>query len=438
MKFTEFYIQSLKPVEKKYYKREANGFGIRVMPSGVMTWLYVYTFEGKRKEMNLGNLPGVTLKEARVRYNVAYNRHQEGIDPGVLERSAKEDRRKAPTVTDLVSDYITRYAKKFKRSWAKDESVLNRDVIPAWGKRKAKDITRRDVNVLMDGIIERGAPIMANYVYAVARKMFNWAIEQGILETTPFIGTKLPSLKKECKRTLNELEIKIFWDSLGRTDLNMSDNVRRCLKLILLTGQRPNEVAGMHSCEIDGHWWTIPVARQKVSKKMEGKREPHRVYLTDMALEAIGPLKVTDKKTGKTKQKGYIFPAPFREKDQPMGDTALAVAVGRNLLYPLTDKNGKPLYKKDGKPATENRLGVDHFTPHDLRRTAATGMGGLHIMDEVIDAVLCHVKKGIIGTYNRHGYDKEKQQALESWERKLDSIIDGTTSNVISINRKAS
>jgi integrase len=154
-----------------------------------------------------------------------------------------------------------------------------------------------------------------------------------------------------------------------------------------------------------------------------------------MALEAIGPMEVTDKKTGETKPKGYVFPAPFRKKDQPMGDTALAVAVGRNLAYPLTDKNGKPLFNKDGKPATENRLGVEHFTPHDLRRTAATGMGGLHIMDEVIDAVLCHVKKGIIGTYNRHGYDKEKQAALEAWDRKITSIItEKKNENVISIN----
>ena len=74
-----------------------------------------------------------------------------------------------------------------------------------------------------------------------------------------------------------------------------------------------------------------------------------------------------------------------------------------------------------------NRLGVDQFTPHDLRRTAATFIAGMGFMDEIIDAVLNHVKRGVIRTYNRHDYDKEKQQALEAWERKLNGIITGAT-----------
>jgi integrase len=79
------------------------------------------------------------------------------------------------------------------------------------------------------------------------------------------------------------------------------------------------------------------------------------------------------------------------------------------------------------------RLGVDHFTPHDLRRTAATFMAGMGFMDEIIDAVLSHVKQGIIRTYNHHDYDKEKQQALKTWERKLNSIFTGAAPNVVSI-----
>jgi integrase len=431
--FTDTMIKKLKPDEKKYIRSEGNGFTIRVMPSGVKTWLYVYAIDDKRREMNLGSYPDVTLETARGKFEEAKKKVKNSIDPMAEKEQATQERRNAPTIKDLCDDYIKRYAKKFKRSWAKDEQVLNRDVIPAWGKRKAKEISKRDVNLLMETIIERGSPIMANYVYAVTRKMFNWAIEQDILETTPFLGTKLPSLKNERKRTLTESEILSFWKSLDRTDLNMSDNVRRCLKLILLTGQRPNEVGGMHTDEINGRWWTIPVARQKVSKKMEGKREPHKVYLTDTAIELIGNLKRIDKDSGEEVDRGFIFPTPIKKYDAPLGETALAVAVGRNLAAPLKDKKGKPLFDKEGKPATENLLGIEHFTPHDLRRTCATGMGGLRIMDEVIDAVLCHVKQGIIGVYNRHGYEKEKQQALEAWERKLNSIITGKECKVISI-----
>ncbi|KAB0670084.1 site-specific integrase [Oryzomonas sagensis] len=437
MKFTDFFIQSLKPEEKKYYKREANGFTIRVMPSGVMTWLYVYTFDGKRKEMNLGKLPGVTLKEARKRYNAAYNRHQEGFDPGATDRLAKEERRKAPTVSDLVSDYIDRHAKRFKRSWAKDERILNREVVTAWGNRKAADIVKRDVILLLEKIVDRDAPAMANNTFQIIRKMFNWAVEQDILPHTPCTGVKLPSPKLSRDRVLSEAEIKTLWSSLDRTDLCMSDDARRALKLILVTAQRPGEVIGMHSGEIDGQWWTIPAERAKNGKT-------HRVYLTATALALIGPLKVLDDKTGEMKTKGYIFPSPVKKSKKqpgkeiikPFGDTALAIAVGRNLAYPLADAKGKPLYTKDGKPATENRLSIDHFTPHDLRRTAATFMAKSGEMDEVIDAVLNHAKQGVIKVYNQYRYDKEKQAALETWERKLNSIITGTESNVIALRRK--
>ena len=84
-----------------------------------------------------------------------------------------------------------------------------------------------------------------------------------------------------------------------------------------------------------------------------------------------------------------------------------------------------------------NKLAIDQFTPHDLRRTAATFMSSLGFMDEIIDAVLNHVKQGIIRTYNLNKYDKEKQQALEAWERKLNSIITGNECKVIPIGRKA-
>lgn len=83
-----------------------------------------------------------------------------------------------------------------------------------------------------------------------------------------------------------------------------------------------------------------------------------------------------------------------------------------------------------------NRLGIDQFTPHDLRRTAATFMAEMGVMDEVIDAVLNHAKQGVIKVYNQYRYDKEKQAALETWGRKLRSIITGeATGKMISLRR---
>ena len=148
------------------------------------------------------------------------------------------------------------------------------------------------------------------------------------------------------------------------------------------------------------------------------------MYLTATALELIGD----------TTGKGYIFPTPHSGVKRPIGDTALAVSVGRNLKFPMTDDKGQPLYTKDGKQATINRIGVDQFTPHDLRRTAATFMSQLGEHDEVIGAILNHAKKGNIATYKQNRYDREKQQALESWERKLLAFVTGKgKDNVVSI-----
>jgi integrase len=377
----------------------------------------------------------------------ARNKLSKGIDPLREQEQTKEERRKAPTVKDLIEDYIDRHAKRFKKSWAKDEQILNREVVPVWGNRKAADVLKRDVIKLIEGIVERGAPIMANNTFATIRKMFNWAVEQDILQHTPCFGVKLPAPKQSRERVLSEEEIKTFWQSLERTDLSMSTETMMALKLILYTAQRPGEVIGMHTREIDGDWWTIPVERSK-------NKRAHRVYLTSCAKEIINEAKekarvskekaeirkarkmnrIPDLKPEGQEYSGYIFPSPQKDKELSIGDTALAVAVGRNLAVPVFDEEGKTVLDSKGKQKVENLLGVNHFTPHDLRRTVATFMAQSGEMDEVIDAVLNHAKQGVIKVYNQYRYDKEKQTALESWERKLKSITTGTASNVVSIN----
>lgn len=414
--FTDTMIKNLKPAAAKYIRSEGNGFTIRVMPSGAKTWLYAYALDDKRREMNLGSYPDVTLERARDKFEDAKKKVKNGIDPLAEEEEKAETRRKASTVAELVKEYLERHAKRFKKSWEKDEQILNRDIIPLWGKRKAADIAKRDVVRLLEGIVDRGAPAMANNCFQIVRKMFNWAVEKDILHHTPCTGVKLPSPKLSRERTLNESEIRSLWRNLDQCA--MTDEIRRALKLILLTAQRPGEVIGMHTSEIDGRWWTIPAERAKNGKT-------HRVYLTNTALDLVGDLKVIDKKTGEAKPKGYIFPTPHKTKENAIAPQALIVAVRRALAFPIFDGKGNPVIGEDGKQKTVNKLAIDHFTPHDLRRTAATFMAEMGTMDEVIDAVLNHAKQGVIKVYNQYRYDREKQAALEAWERKLTVIVTG-------------
>jgi integrase len=418
--FTDRYIRSLKPGEKVKEKREKRGFGIRIKPDGTKIFFYKYQSPttSKRRFLSLGEYPGLSLADARRDYGKAFEAVKAGIDPLEIKQQEKEERRKADAVADLVEDYIDKHAKRFKKSWKEDERILNRDVIPAWGTRKAADITKRDVNVLLEKIVDRGAPGMANNSFQIIRKMFNFAVEKDILPYTPCFGVKLPAPKQSRDRALSEAEIRTFWPKLDSCAL--SDELRRALRLILITVQRPGEVIGMHTREIKGEWWVIPPERSK-NKKV------HRVYLTGLAREiirqAIEKVKFVRSLPADKEYSGYVFPCPHVKKVKPIGERAMAHAVRVNLAWPILDKKGKRLFDADGKPATDNRLGIEKFTPHDLRRTAATFMAEAEERDEVIDAVMNHVKQGVKKVYIKYDYDKEKQAALEAWSLRLLGII---------------
>ena len=268
---------------------------------------------------------------------------------------------------------------------------------------------------MLDKIVDRGSPGTANNTFKIIRKMFNWAIKKDILEVSPCDRVDMPGPLVVKDRALDADEIKTLWNSLNNDKtVSMIPEVRQMLKLILITAQRPGEVSGLHTREIDGEWWNIPAERSKNGKA-------HRVYLSGLArgiiAEAIQRVKRIREIPADQEYSGYIFPCPHRAKDKPIERHALSRSLKRNE-----------------SPDGATTLGVATFTPHDLRRTAATMMSELKFMDEIIDAVLNHVKQGIIATYNRNKYDAEKQQALESWERRLIGITTAKDlSNVYSI-----
>lgn len=367
-----------------YFDDKLKGFGVRVSPAGKIFFV-MRRVNGKLVRSKIDAFGTITVEVAKKRAEGVLADMGRGIDPNKQKQAKireEEARRLDPSVNDLVTEYMEKHSKVKKKTWAEDQRCLEKEVVARWGKLKAKEIRRRDVKLLLQEIVDRGAPIQANNTFEKIRKMFNYAIEHDIIEFSPCFGVKMPSKKTQKDRVLSEDEINIFWYCLDRA--GMSDEIKRALKLILITGQRPGEVIGMHSGEIDGRWWNIPAHRAKNGKG-------HRVYLTDFALELIG------------NKQGYVFESP--KGDKSMENNAVACAVRRSLA------NGK--------------LTMQSWTPHDLRRTTATGMSILGFSDEIIDAILNHTKKGVIGIYNRNKYDHEKQTALACWSCKLSSIITG-------------
>ena len=427
MKFTDPFVRSLRTEKKLEDVREGAGFGIRVFRTGTKTFFFNYTFDGKRRFLNLGEYPACSLADARKKYREAQGKLDKNIDPQMEKIQAKVKRIKTPTVAELIDEYMRKHSLPKKKDWKKDEGCLKNDVLRVWGKRKASEIKKRDVILLLEEILERGAPIQSNSVLAVSRHMYNWAIERDILEHNPFWGVKPLAPKVVRQRFLSTDEIKAFWNAL--LFAGMTDQIKRALKLILVTAQRPGEVIGMHRREINGHWWTIPAERAKNGRE-------HLVYLTDLALDLIGD------------KDGYIFESPKTlvvdgqpEIPKPIHVNALAFAIRRNCPTNCLFEIGRcqdSKCKSDNQVCeVKNKLGVKFFRPHDLRRTANTHMARIKVPLEHREAILNHTRGQLDGIYNIHDYQDEKKRAMLKWSLELNRIFSGQENGkIISINSR--
>jgi len=400
-KLTDRALKLLKPRRERFevWDSSTPGFGVRVSPAGRKTFVYLYRFEGLARRMTLGAYPRMSLATARTKQAKARELLEEnGLDPGAELVKGKRARRDAPSVNDLADEYIEIWAKPRKRSWKEDERLLKSNVLPLIGRKKAADVNRRDIIEILDTMMERGAPISANRTLAVTRKMFRFGITRDLVPHNPCEVVPAPAEENRRDRVLTIVEIKQFWSTLEDKDLAMTDAMRICLQLILVTAQRRREVVTVKwsHIDLDSRWWAIP-------KEIAKNNLPHRVPLSALACKLL-----REAKKG-TRDSVYVFPNP--SDSGSVRDDAVTKAVRRSA----------------------KAFGIDHFTPHDLRRTAATQMASMGTPSSTVGKVLNHSEGGVTAIYNRYSYDAEKRKALNAWGRKLESIISGKKAKVIEL-----
>jgi integrase len=396
---TDVEVRSLKSEPDQrlvVYDQKARGLCLRVT-ARTKSWSFIYRPKGraKQKRYTIGDYPAWSLSEARSKALALRRQVQDGGDPVAEVRT----RRDALTVSGMVERFVSK-AKKRLRSWETYESLLNRDVIPVMGDRPAGDVSRAEVANMLDKIAER-APVVANRVQNTLSSVFSWAVSEGLVLTNPVRGLRKRHDEVAKERVLSDEEVQALWRATGA----MAPAYRDVLRLILLTGQRPGEVAGIQREEVDLEkaLWTLPPERVKNKRR-------HLVPLVGEALSIV---------------------------------RGRAEGGGAGPL--ITTPRGHTPTSQDVAKAFERLRAEGIFntpaTPHDLRRTAATLMGRLEIDQMTIARVLNHAsttKATVTGsTYDRHTYEPQMRRALEALDSEVRRILSGIPfpSNVLPLSR---
>jgi integrase len=418
-RLTDRVVEALQPRAVRYevWDDARKGFGVRITPRGVKSFVWVYHFDGRPRRLTLGTYPRLTLATAGVKFAEAKRLLDEGIDPGSRVVSARAAERGAETIEDLVASYLERYARPRKRSASEDERILRKDVLSRWPGRKVKDITRRDVVMLVNGIVDRGAPIQANRTLAILRRMFNFAIGQAMIDVSPCDRVEPPSSENQRDRALSDEEIRLFWHALDGAP--MEPNARRLLRLMIATGQRKGEVIGIQAQEVDFDRgvWVLPAHRAKNGRE-------HLIPLSPLARQILAEVPPNER--------GYFFPSRLT------GSPYRGQSIDHATRYLFNERPPSRPRKKADEPLKRPPLvGImERFTPHDLRRTVATRMRELGISRGDVKMVLNHVESDVTARYDKYDGLTEKRRALQIWGNRLEQIVRGeAASNVVELAR---
>jgi integrase len=350
------------------------------------TWVVLYRNKaGRLRRKTLGQYPTLSLAAARTQAKDARVRAWSGDDPADEKREARE----AETFGDLATSYLTKHAKLKKKSWRDDRRRIDNVLLPAWKHVTLAELTRADVRRLIDQYGER-APVAANRLHSLVRKMLNFAIGEGLIEMNVATHVARPGIERRRDRVLTDDEIRQVWAAFEAEPATIGG----VFKLRLLTAQRGGEVVRMRwaDVDLDAGWWTIPAEHSK-------NKLPHRVPLSTDALTILKA-----RQAQRAKGAVWVFPSSHAGAPAVEGIRGGATRIGAAAK-------------------------VADFRGHDLRRTAATRMASAGVARLVVGKILNHAEPGVTAVYDRASYDGEKRTALDAWGRCLRAILDKKTAH---------
>jgi integrase len=398
-----------------------DGLGFRVTPKGRVSWLIkAYLGEGGRRAQQVmqyfGRYPDISIEEARLKAGALRLKLKDGIHLGLEKRQA---RRKQHTVfqSGKLSDALLRYSQLHRHEkgnyWIdlagkpdlKDDKgnptlggtfkrivdSLDKDILIC-------SVTKSDINGLIKAKQAEGKKGAARGLFAALSPFFKWAKSEELISSNPMTDLKPPKTVKSRERCLTPDEIKIFWRATGELGYPLGP----CYRLLLLTGQRRDEVAGMRWEELENSLWTIPGNRTKNGK-------PHIVHLSPQALEILAEIPKPDGSK-------FVFRSSVRKAETKISGFSDAKEDLDKKMGIITD------------PDADSYDDTKTWRTHDLRRTFVTISGDNSLADpHVIEAAINHLtgaaKAGVAGVYNKAAYLDQRRELFNAWGEYIDGLV---------------
>jgi integrase len=397
---TDIAIRNLKPRAVRYEVPDGGARGLRVtvFPSGRRSFSVRYrNAAGRSRHLTLQG--GTTLVQARKLAADAMFEVAQGKDPAAAKQEARRADRvhASDTIEHWATLFIERHAKKHTRpnSWRQTVHVFDDYVLPAWRGRLTHDIKRKDVRALLEGIAE-DKPIMANRVHGVLSKFFKWVCARDDELTSPVIGVERPAEERVGERALDDEELCKLWLAAEK----IGGREAACIKLLLLTGQRREQISHLkwHEVGNDTLEWS--------AERMKGKR----AHLVPQSVQVAAIIAEMPK----------LMPQVPKRDDYVWGGSPIG------HFHRVKDR-------------LDERMGdTPKWVIRDIRRSVATGMARIGIAVPVIEKILAHRKgtfAGIVSVYQKYSFLPEMAVALQKWADHLEQLVSGKPAKVVKLHR---
>jgi integrase len=388
-----------------FFDDELTGFGLRVRRGSggklIRNWIVQYRSHGRQRRLIIGSASKLTAAEARKQARKLLAKVELGQDP--QHDRAERRERDAVSLKFIAGEYFSTKVGVIKprslellRHYLVDGPHLRPLHMVPIDEISRGDIAKR----LLTASKESGVPT-AIALRSATSSLFSWAMQMGFVEQNPVIQAYKPETPKSRDRVLDDSELAAIWRGLD------DDDYGKCVKLLILTAARREEIAGLCWSEVnfDKGTWTVPKTRSKNGLE-------HTLPLTPL-------------------MRSIIDSVPRRE--------GLDILFGYKRGFTGWSIGKRALDARLGLPAIKERA-QKHWRHHDIRRSVATKMADIGIAPHVIEQILNHQsghKRGPAGIYNRSSYEREVRAAMALWSDHVRALVEGGERKIVPIARSA-